>query len=139
MKLVDFKQVLLEKSLNRTALPADDKLEERIFAGLKLIAKETVVLRLLVRETVGYSILRRIDELTYVRMPEKISVDNPEIDIDLALIDALAFFVMAGLERASANTYMGMYHGEIDMNNDRLTETYLSTATNDSDRFCQFP
>lgn len=139
MKLVEFKQVLLEKSLNRTALPTDDKLEERIFAGLKLIAKETVVLRLLVRETVGYSILRRIDETTYVRMPEKISLDNPEIDIDLALIDALAFFVMAGLERANANTYMGMYHGEIDMNNDRLTETYLSTATNDSDRFCQFP
>lgn len=139
MKLVEFKQVLLEKSLNRTALPEDAKLEERIFAGLKLIAKETVVLRLLVRETVGYSILRRIDELTYVRMPEKISLDNPEIDIDLALIDALAFFVMAGLERANANTYMGMYHGEIDMNNDRLTETYLSTATNDSDRFCQFP
>lgn len=139
MKLEEFKKVLLEKSLSRTALPTDDRLEERIFAGLKLIAKETVVLRLLVKETVGYSILRRVDELTYIRMPEKISIDNPEIDIDIALIDALAFYVMAGLERANANTYMGMYHGEIDMNNDRLTETYLSTATNDSCRFCQFP
>jgi hypothetical protein len=139
MKLADFKLVLIEKSLSRTALPTDDKLEERIFAGLKLIAKETVVLRLIVKETVGYSILKRIDELTYIRMPEKTSADNPEIDTDLALIDALAYYVMAGLERANANTYMGMYHGEIDMNNDRLTETYLSTATNDSNRFCQFP
>ena len=139
MNLTEFKEVLLEKSLSRTTLPDDTKLKERIFAGLKLIAKETIVLRLIVENPLGLVILRRLDELTYIRMPYKLSTENPEIDLDLALIDALALYVMAGLERANANTYMGMYHGEIDMNNDRLTETYLSTATNDSCKFNQFP
>lgn len=139
MILADFKKVLLEKSLARTVLPENAKLKERIFSGLKLIAKETVPLRLVITQPLGVEILRRLDEDMYVRMPMIPEDDNSEIDIDLALIDALAYYVMAGLERANANTLMGMYHGEIDMNNDRLTETVLSTTTNDSCKFCQFP
>lgn len=139
MTLNEFRPLLLAKSLGRTALPPDSDLKQRIFSGLKLIAKETVPLRLVVTSPAGYTILRKLDEEMYIRMPAIPTSEDSELDLDLALIDALAYYVMAGLERGNANTHMGMYHGEIDMNNDRLTETYLSTTTNDSDRFCVFP
>ena len=139
MTLNEFRTVLLAKSIARTQLPEDVSLKERIFAGLKLIAKETVPLRLVTKEKIGFTILRKLDEDMYIRMPSIPTSEDSEIDIDLALIDALAYYVMAGMERGNANTHMGMYHGEIDMNNDRLTETFLSTTTNDSTKFCQFP
>ncbi len=139
MTLNEFRPVLLAKSVARTQLPDDANLKERIFAGLKLIAKETVPLRLIIKNTLGFTILRRLDTDMYIRMPSVPTSEDSEIDLDLALIDALAYYVMAGLERGNANTHMGMYHGEIDMNNDRLTETILSDTTNDSQKFCQFP
>ena len=139
MTLNEFRPLLLAKSVGRTTLPADVDLKERIFAGLKLIAKETVPLRLIVQTSLGYTILRKLDKDMYIRMPSIPTSEDSELDIDLALVDALAYYVMAGLERGNANTHMGMYHSEIDMNNDRLTETFLSTTTNDASRFCQFP
>lgn len=139
MTLSEFRPLLLAKSVGRTTLPVDIDLKERIFTGLKLIAKETIPLRLVTTTSVGYTVLRRIDDDMYIRMPSVPTSEDSEIDLDLALMDALAYYVMAGLERSNANTHMGMYHGEIDMNNDRLTETFLSTTTNDANRFCQFP
>jgi len=145
MTLNEFRPVLLSKSLSRTVLPSDIELKQRIFAGLKLIAKETLPLRLVIQDSAGYTILRKLDSEwgtnkgMYVRMPSMPTSEDDEIDLDLALIDALAYYVMAGLERGNANTLMGMYHGEIDMNNDRLIETVLSDTTNDSCKFCQFP
>lgn len=139
MTLSEFRPTLLAKSVGRTALPPNEDLKARIFAGLKLIAKETIPLRLVTTTTDGYTILRRLDDSMYVRMPMIPTNEDSEIDIDLALIDALAYYIMAGLERSNANVHMGMYHGEIDMNNDRLTETYLSDSTNGSCRFCIFP
>lgn len=123
----------------RVTLPQDTDLKERIFAGMKLIAKETLVLRLVIEDPLGYTILRRTDDNLYIRMPSMPTSEDSELDVDLALIDALAYYVMAGLERGNANTHMGMYHGEIDMNNERLIETYLSKTTNDAERFCIFP
>ena len=145
MTLNEFRPVLLSKSLARLSLPDDSDLKQRIFAGLKLIAKETVPLRLIVTDSTGFTILRKLDKEwsdkngMFIRMPQIPTSEDSEIDIDLALIDALAFYVMAGLERGNANTHMGMYHGEIDMNNDRLTETALSETTSDSCKFCVFP
>ncbi len=139
MKLSEFRATLLAKSLARSTLPADADLKQRIFAGLKLIAKETVPLRLVTQTSLGFTVLRKLDDDMFIRMPEIPNAEDSELDIDLALIDALAYYVMAGLERGNANTHMGMYHGEIDMNNDRLTETILSETTNDSCKFCQFP
>jgi hypothetical protein len=139
MTLNEFRPLLLSKSVGRTQLPDNSDLKQRIFAGLKLIAKETVPLRLVVSNPTGYTILRSLDENMYIRMPSIPTSEDSEIDMDLALMDALAYYMMAGLERGNANVHMGMYHGEIDMNNDRLTETYLSTTTNDSCKFRQFP
>lgn len=139
MTLSEFRPLLLAKSLGRSVLPADAELKERIFTGMKLIAKETVPLRLVIQAPLGFTILRKLDTDMYIRMPSVPTSEDSEIDLDLALIDALAYYIMAGLERSNANTLMGMYHGEIDMNNDRLTETFLSTTTNDACRFCQFP
>jgi len=139
MTLNEFRPHLLAKSVNRSILPEDEDLKARIFAGLKRIAKDTIPLRLYVTDPVGYTILRRLDDFMFIRMPSVPTSEDSEIDIDLALIDALALHVMAGLERVQAQTHMGMYHGEIDMNNDRLTETFLSETTNDTEKFCVFP
>ena len=139
MTLSEFREVLLEKSVGRTVLPEDSKLKARILTGLKMIALETVPLRLIVQDPAGHTILRRTDEGMFIRTPSRPTSEDSEIDTDLALTDALAYYVMAGLERAVAKTHMGMYHGQIDLNNDRLIETFLSTTTNDSDKYCQYP
>ncbi|MCH9712820.1 MAG: hypothetical protein K0U20_09375 [Proteobacteria bacterium] len=83
----------------------------------------------------GYSVLRRLDDELFVKMPVRPAEEDSELDTDESLIDALAYYVMAGLERAKAPVHMGMYHSEIDFNNDRLIETFLSDTTNESDKF----
>ena len=134
MTLKNFRVALLNKSLGRTVLPDDVALKERIFSGLKMIAKETIPLRLLVTGIENNSVIRRVDEELFIRFPEKPTDEELEVDIDEELIDALAFLVMSNLERAHKKQHIGDYLREIDMNNDRLMETYLSDSTNESDK-----
>ena len=132
MTLLSFKTVILSKSNNRSELPADPQLIEKIFTGLKRIAKDTVPLRLVIVDGTGQQILRKVDEYGFIRFPFRPLNDESVIDIDDALLDALALFVMAGMEIPRAKTLMGMYYAEIEFNNERLIETYLSSASNDS-------
>jgi len=128
--LNDFRTTLTEKSLGRNSLPEDAQLKERIFSGLKMIAKETIPLKLIVSEPSGFDILRRIDDTTYVRMPRRPTEEDIDLDIEDDLIDALGYLVMAGLERANKKEHTGRNLRERDMNNDRLIETTLSDTTN---------
>jgi len=135
----EFKLMLLEKSQGRTQLPSDPKLAERIFAGMKRIAKVTVPLRLVIivedweDVTKSRNIIRRVEENVGIRMPKRPSIDESDIDMDEELLDALALYVMAGLERSNAKVYMGMFREEIDLNNDRLIETELLNSTNEDE------
>lgn len=132
MILSEFKELMLSKSISRKTLPDDIRIEERVHTALKKIAMDTVPLRLVVQNTVGVSIMRRVDSLTYIRFPNiPIALDS-EIDIDMFLLDAAALYVMAGLEKEKASVYMGMYWEIITENDNRLCETYLATATNES-------
>ena len=140
MTLEEFGRHMLSFSSGRTNVPSDELLAERVFTALKKVAKHTVPLKLKVSSPAGFTIIRRIDSETYIRMPEKPKISTPTaIDIDKVLIDAVALYVLAGLETQRAKTLMGMYWGEINENNDRLTETFLSTASNDAPRFSKFP
>jgi len=140
MTLEEFGRFMLTKSSGRTSVPSDELLAERVFHALKKVAKDTVPLKLKLKSPLGYTILRRIDSETYIRMPDKPKISTPTaIDIDKVLLDAVALYVLAGLETQRAKTLMGLYWGEINDNNDRLTETFLSTASNDAPRFNQFP
>lgn len=144
MIIEDFKTLLLSKSVARTILPANADLYERIFTALKRVATDTIPLRLstivATGDLVTFPVYRKPDTTLYVRFPDKPLIDEDELDMDEALQDAVALYVMAGLERSNAKTYMGLYYREIEMNNDRLTETELVEASNEcSPRFMVFP
>lgn len=132
MILRDFKELILSKSTNRQTIPASVDLHHRVHTALKQIALKTIPLRLIVNEPNGNSILRKIDEVTYIRIPRIPNTEEDSIDIDDVLLDACALYVIAGIEKEKAGTYMGMFFGEIDANNNRLIETALSEATNES-------
>ena len=140
MTMNEFGRFLQTKSVGRIEAPVNEQLTERIYTGMKKIARDTVCLRWMTNDPEGREILRRLDQNTYVRYPKKPILDNGEqLDIDDELIDALALYVMAGLEMQRSKVLMGMYWEEIDANNTRLTETYLESATNDAERFYVFP
>ena len=132
MIVSEFKELMLSKTISRKTIPDDIRIYERIFTALKKIAMDTVPLRLVVQDPTGHSIMRRVDTLTYIRFPNMPNANDSEIDIDAFLLDAAALYVMAGLEKEKASVYMGMYWEIITENDNRLCETYLSTATNES-------
>ena len=132
MIVSEFKELMLSKTISRKTIPDDIRIYERIFTALKKIAMDTVPLRLVVQDPTGHSIMRRVDTLTYIRFPYIPNASDSEIDIDSFLLDAAALYVMAGLEKEKASVYMGMYWEIITENDNRLCETYLSTATNES-------
>ena len=132
MIVSEFKELMLSKTISRKTIPDDIRIYERIFTALKKIAMDTVPLRLVIQDPTGHSIMRRVDTLTYIRFPNIPNANDSEIDIDAFLLDAAALYVMAGLEKEKASVYMGMYWEIITENDNRLCETYLSTATNES-------
>lgn len=132
MILSEFKKLLLSKTISRKTLPDDINLEERVYTALKEVAMDTVPLRLVVQNPVGHSIMRRVDSLTYIRFPNMPINNDSDIDIDMFLLDAVALYVIAGLEKEKASVYMGMYWKIITENDTRLCETYLATATNEN-------
>lgn len=128
----EFKKLLLSKTISRKTLPDDINLEERVYTALKEVAMDTVPLRLVVQNPTGHSIMRRVDSLTYIRFPNMPINNDSDIDMDMFLLDAVALYVIAGLEKEKASVYMGMYWKIITENDTRLCETYLATATNEN-------
>ena len=132
MIVSEFKELMLSKTISRKTIPDDIRIYERIFTALKKIAMDTVPLRLVVQDPTRHSIMRRVDTITYIRFPYIPNANDSEIDMDAFLLDAAALYVMAGLEKEKASVYMGMYWEIITENDNRLCETYLSTATHES-------
>ena len=130
---------MLSHSSGRTVIPSGELMTERVWTAMKRIAKDTIPLKLVVHIPKGYTIIRRVDSETYIRKPEKPKLGTTEdLDLDEMLMDALALYTLAGLEQQKAKTYMGMYWGEINSYNDTLTETFLSSASNEALRFNKF-
>jgi hypothetical protein len=132
--------MILAKSVARITIPSNEIMEERVYIGLKRIAMDTIPLKLVTESGDGIQVLRKIDSTTYIRYPQRPLIDSGlNIDIDDDLIDALGYFVLAGLEQQRAKQLMGLYHTDIDFYNDKLIQTYLEEASNDSEKFYQFP
>jgi len=131
MTQTELRILVSTKSTAKVSLPDDANFNERIYSALKRVALDTLPLVLIENTTSSRQILRRIDEDTFVRVPEKPTNGVSIIDTDIALEDAVALYIMAGLERAKAKTHMGLYWKEIDTNNERLIETHVSVATNE--------
>ncbi|NOQ31121.1 MAG: hypothetical protein GQ570_08375 [Helicobacteraceae bacterium] len=144
MTVDEFKVLLKSKSIGRTQLPDDTDLYQRIQTACKRIAMDTVPLRLSKTVPVGtlvtFPVYRKLDETSYIRTPSIAVTLDDDVDIDSVLLDAVALYVMAGLERPNGKTHMGLYYREIEVNNDRLVETVLSDNDNDcAERYQQFP
>ena len=132
MTLTDFKVLCLTKSMNRTKLPDNVDFIPKVYTALKRVAKETIPLRLIVNDGTGQQILRKTDEFMLIRFPFPPRVEDDIIDIDDALLDAVALFTMAGIELSRSTQYMGLFYKEIEMNDERLIETFLVDASNNS-------
>lgn len=133
MTFEDFKDFIISKTTSRKTLPVDIQLEYRISTAIKEIAMLTIPIRLVVTNQDGYQIIRKIDSVTYIRFPQDIVNDLSEIDIDKFLLDAVALYVLAGIEKEKASIYMGMFYNQIEQNDKRLIETNLVEASNDND------
>ena len=140
MTLNEFGRFLQTKSSGRLEPPVNEQLTERVYTGMKRIAKDTLSLKWVVEDKLDNRIFRKLDENTLIRYPKKPILDSgDQLDIEESLLDALALYVLAGLELQRSKVLMGMYREEIDMHEERLIETSLSVATNDAERFYQFP
>ena len=128
----EFKQLMLSKTTNRKTFPDDIFLEKRVNTALKEVAMLTVPLRLIVSNPDGYNILRKVDSVTYIRFAEDVESDESELDIDRFLLDAVALYVLAGLEKEKASIYMGMFYSQIEANDRRLIEANLVEASNEN-------
>ncbi len=140
MTLNEFGRFMQTKSVGRVNAPINEQLTERVFTAMKKIARDTVPLLWQVSDPAGHRILRKIDDETWIRLPKKPILDSgDELDVEDILLDAMALYVMAGLEIQRAKVNMAMYWEEIDSYNGKLIETHLEVATNDSPKFHVFP
>jgi hypothetical protein len=140
MTLNEFGRFLNTKSIGRVESPVNEQLTERVHSAMKKIAHDTTPLRWIIHKRKEEDLLRRLDANSYLRKPRKPMIDSGEqLDIEDELVDALALYVMAGLEPQRSKINMGMYYQEIENYNIRLMETHLQEATNDSPKFHQFP
>jgi len=128
------------KSLGRADYSGAEHLPDRIYTGMLKVCSKTLPLKLVVTDPTGEVIYRRVDENTWLRKPNKPNeTDGLDIDMDEELMDALQYFVIAGLEPQRAKTMMGMFHTAVEEYDARLSEAYLAEATNDAERFHVLP
>lgn len=132
MILSEFKDLMISKTTSRKAFPIDIQLENRISTAIKEVAMLTIPIRLVVANPNEYQIIRKVDSVTYIRFPQDIVSDLSEIDIDRFLLDAVALYVLAGIEKEKASIYMGMFYSQIELNDKRLIEANLVEASNDN-------
>jgi len=108
-------------------LPVDYAVRMMIHRALKRTARETVPLRLVVSDTSSLTVLRKIDDNTYIRTPIPPYRDDDDIDTDGDLMEAIAAHVCSELEPQRKGHYLQQYEREILQNNERLMETDLDT------------
>ncbi len=132
--------LILSKSSGRIDMLDEIKMQNRIFEALKRVAYDTIPLTLLAKVKGSRAIHRRIDSETFILIPYKPEGLSTElIDIDESLMDAVAYYTLAGLETHMSKRFMGLYHTQIELSNARLIETYLATASDDSEKFHTLP
>lgn len=127
MTLKDFGILLMSKSTQRKSIAIDDVYIEKVYSAIKRVAKDTVPLTLLVNSPIGQRVMRKIDDNAYIRYPKKAINETDIVDVDEALLDAVALYVMAGLETQRAKIYMGLYYTEIENNDAVQIEASINT------------
>jgi len=115
-------------------------MSERVYTAFKRIGRDCLPLKWLVDDPTGYQVMRRVDNRTFVRYPNKPQLGTgDELDIEEALMDALMYLVMSALETTNRKQHMHNYYIEIEGYNNIQIESYMESATKDAMRFHQFP
>jgi hypothetical protein len=109
-------------------LPPDKVVRLMIHRALKRIAKETTPLRLVVSDPSQLTVIRKLDDDTYIRTPRMPYRDDDDIDVDNELMEAVAAHVCSELEPQRKGHYLQQYEREIMQNNERLMETELDAC-----------
>ena len=126
----EFKDYLISFMPGRTELPDDAILRHIVHRALKRIANETTPLWLIVDSDSSATILRKIDDNTYIRTPIFPYRDDDDVDIDSELTEAVAFYVASEIEPQRKGHYLSNYEREIREDNDGLIESSLSLCEN---------
>ena len=113
----------------KDTLPPDPVLRLMVHRALKRIAKDTVPLRLVVNDPSQITIIRKLDNETYIRFPLPPFRDDDDIDCDEELAEAVAAHVCSEIEPQRKGHYLQQYEREILQNNERLIETELDICT----------
>jgi len=111
-------------------LPPDGVIRQMVHRALKRIARETVPLRLCTDDITSISVMRKIDDETYIRIPIAPYRDDDDIDTDSELMEAVAAHVCSELEPQRKGHYLQQYEREILQNNERLIETDIDVFSN---------
>ena len=120
MTFLEFKDLVPAFSSNRLDLSKIPKLLEKTNIALRQIGRDTIPLKLIKQDGSNRNILRRVDTNFTICIPKLIIDDTTEIDMDDDLIDAVALFVLSGIEYARAPAYMKMYWGIIESHENGL-------------------
>jgi hypothetical protein len=120
MTFLEFKDLVPAFSSNRIDLARIPKLLEKTNIALKQIGRDTIPLKLIKQDGSNRNILRRVDTNFTICIPKLVVDDTTEIDMDDDLIDAVALFVISGIEYARAPAYMKMYWSIIEAHENGL-------------------
>jgi len=138
MTFNDFRNLLLSKSLSRSQLPANEQLVHRVQEGLDQIWTEATCETLEVEtkpETSPYRQIYDPVDGVYIFYRRPVASVTEDIDIDATLIDALAYYVMAGLERQMSATHMSMYNKALFRHEQLLIERSLDDSYQDRAKY----
>ena len=126
MNYTDFTSLIVSFSSKRKDLAGIEKVPDKINIALRQVARDTIPLRLLKNASSNRKILRRITNKSYICIPELVTEESIDIEIDFTLLDAVGLFVLAGIETARAPAYMKMYWNIIDNHDISLIDADLS-------------
>ena len=127
MNFLEFTNLIPAFSNNRVDLTKVPHLITKTNIAMKQIARDTIPLLLLKNASSDRNILRRLDNTSYVCIPIKIIDDTTDLEIDEMLLDAVALFVLAGIETARAPSYMKMYWNIVENHEQSLIESNLAS------------
>ena len=127
MNFLEFKDLIPAFSSNRADISKVSNIIGKTNIAMKQVARDTTPLVLLKNASSNRNIFRRLDNDSYICIPEKIVDDTSTMEMDETLLDAVALFILAGIETARAPSYMKMYWNIVESHENGLINDDLAT------------
>lgn len=130
MNFLQFKSLISSFSANRIDLNKIINLVGKTNIAMRQVARDTLPLTLLKNKDSNRNVLRRVDNDTFLCIPEDVVDDDSNLEMDTHLLDAVGLFVLAGIETARAPSYMRMYWNIVESHENGLINDDLSMKFN---------